>query len=907
MTRVRDRIVESDDERAQLDWLGAGFRAGRGCAAVISGPPGSGKTELIDDFLAGPVARDALVLRTTAAAGDAPLAVIARLLHGAGRVSPRAAGMAQLLGEGTLGATLTDLDHHDAQDGAAQLLHSLRRIPLDLAERQPVIICVDAAQHLDPASRHCLLGLARRVAGTRLMLVLEEDFTLDTATTAELLALPHCRHVRLAALSLPRVADLIGARLDDRQAWNRAARYHAATGGSRLLLHALLTDEQQPAAAQRQAFTRAVQTVFGRLPESARTVGLALAVLDPFSEPELLPTILGLDAPEAKAALAALADAGLVDAGRFRDPVARETVLAGTTAAARGPLHLRAAEALHEAGAAPRTVARHLVAAGDVTHPWAAGVLIEAAGQALHDGAPQEALAQLRCAGRAPADETQHATAVALLAHAEWWTRPDAGVRHLDDLVTALADGRLRDRPAILAVKHLFWYGRTADATAALDRLTSDGQPDSAVLLALDEAGAWLGFMAPGLGQQLAERASARRGTGPRTRGAQTLTVALRQPGDEALALVERLLQRALLDPRMVEPILPTLGALLYLDEPDRALTWCDVLGTRTGLAEAPMWQAILDSIRAQAALRLGDLPAAERRAQSALARIPASGWGVAIGTPRAALVLAMIEMGRVEQAADILEQPHPETMMETSFGLGFLYTRGRLRLAQGRPQEALDDFRAIGDRLDRWGMKTQSLWQVGAARALLQLGETRSARAMLEAQISAGRAVSARVRGAALRALAQTSSRRKQVPILSEAVQVLHTSGDKLELTHALADLSETYYAMGESNRARMTARRAHHLARVCRAEPLIAKLQPSRAEPVDATPEAAATVLSEAEHRVAVLAAHGYSNREIAHKLFITNSTVEQHLTRIYRKLDVGGRSNLPVWLQLDPSEQP
>ena len=36
---------------------------------------------------------------------------------------------------------------------------------------------------------------------------------------------------------------------------------------------------------------------------------------------------------------------------------------------------------------------------------------------------------------------------------------------------------------------------------------------------------------------------------------------------------------------------------------------------------------------------------------------------------------------------------------------------------------------------------------------------------------------------------------------------------------------------------------------------------------------------------------------NREIAGELFITVSTVEQHLTRIYRKLNVKGRQDLPV----------
>jgi DNA-binding CsgD family transcriptional regulator len=51
----------------------------------------------------------------------------------------------------------------------------------------------------------------------------------------------------------------------------------------------------------------------------------------------------------------------------------------------------------------------------------------------------------------------------------------------------------------------------------------------------------------------------------------------------------------------------------------------------------------------------------------------------------------------------------------------------------------------------------------------------------------------------------------------------------------------------------------------------------------------------LSEAERRVAELAALGRSNRQISGELFITISTVEQHLTRVYKKLGVIGRGDL------------
>jgi len=51
-----------------------------------------------------------------------------------------------------------------------------------------------------------------------------------------------------------------------------------------------------------------------------------------------------------------------------------------------------------------------------------------------------------------------------------------------------------------------------------------------------------------------------------------------------------------------------------------------------------------------------------------------------------------------------------------------------------------------------------------------------------------------------------------------------------------------------------------------------------------------------------VALLAARGDSNRQIADKLFVTVSTVEQHLTRVYRKLKVHRRSDLPLHLHAD-----
>jgi DNA-binding NarL/FixJ family response regulator len=51
----------------------------------------------------------------------------------------------------------------------------------------------------------------------------------------------------------------------------------------------------------------------------------------------------------------------------------------------------------------------------------------------------------------------------------------------------------------------------------------------------------------------------------------------------------------------------------------------------------------------------------------------------------------------------------------------------------------------------------------------------------------------------------------------------------------------------------------------------------------------------LTEAERRVAELAAEGRQNKEIATALYIGVGTVESHLSRVYRKLGIRSRTEL------------
>src|SRR5262249_31498900 len=145
---------------------------------------------------------------------------------------------------------------------------------------------------------------------------------------------------------------------------------------------------------------------------------------------------------------------------------------------------------------------------------------------------------------------------------------------------------------------------------------------------------------------------------------------------------------------------------------------------------------------------------------------------------------------------------------------------------------------------------------------------------------------------------LARSQTGSVRLELLTEAIAALDGSQAKLELAHALVDYGQALNQEGRKADAREPLRRGLDLAHRCGAEPLEqrahAELVAAGGRPRRRTVSGADS-LTPSERRVAELAAAGNTNREIAQQLFVTEKTVERHLSQAYAKLAISSRGQL------------
>jgi DNA-binding CsgD family transcriptional regulator len=136
----------------------------------------------------------------------------------------------------------------------------------------------------------------------------------------------------------------------------------------------------------------------------------------------------------------------------------------------------------------------------------------------------------------------------------------------------------------------------------------------------------------------------------------------------------------------------------------------------------------------------------------------------------------------------------------------------------------------------------------------------------------------------------------------LEEAQSVLEGAVSQLAEVSRPFELARTLLVLGVTQRHAMRKARARASLEASLAlfERLGARLWSEKAQAELAsiggrTP--AGDVLTSTEGRVAALVAEGRTNREVAAVLFLTDRTIEGHLTRIYAKLQIRSRSELAL----------
>ncbi|MET8651810.1 helix-turn-helix transcriptional regulator [Nocardia aurea] len=644
-------------------------------------------------------------------------------------------------------------------------------------------------------------------------------------------------------------------------------------------------------------------------------VAQLLAVVDQPTASRIHAEVLDADPVWVRAVIRELTEAGLVAYSRFRRRDIRDAVVRETPLMVRTSMHHRVAGVLHAGGAPAMRVADHLVSAGTARFPWSVSLLRAAAGDAIADDQITRAVDYLELASRL-ADDDERAIILTTLAVVRWRLSPSTSGRSFGRLIGALRGGLIPPQCVPMVARYLLWHGRAEEAAAALDQLDAAADGGDATgparLAAMNE---WLACNYPGVleGRAAApepDRTTVRSGsasavrTEPDVEAARLLIDVLTNGASAgAVAAAQRMLRGHRLDDETFGALLIALDCLTYSDQLDVATSWCEALVLEAAARRAPTWQSIFAIWRSAMSVREGNLHAAIDRASGAVGRINSENLGTYTGLAVASLVAATTAAGRYREAAAYLDHALPDSVLESRIGLQFLHARGHYHMAVGAYDQALEDFSGCGERMRRWNMDIPGLvaWRNDLAELYLRLGEPRNARRWASAHLDRiGGVDRHRTAGVSVRLIAASSPVLDQVALLRQSVSIANSGGNQLELATALAALSDAYHAIGERDRARAANRRATRLAEQCGAEPLRIRLAGPRGESapmlvsLDQPPRALDT-LSPAELKVAELAAAGRRNRDIAKELHITTSTVEQHLTRVYRKLRVARRSDL------------
>jgi DNA-binding CsgD family transcriptional regulator len=907
-------IVGRDAELAAVRELVA-RPAGGLSALLLEGEPGIGKSTL---WLAGVRAAEELGMRVLSARPaeaeqHLALAGLGDLLDGvADDVLPGLTAPQRR----ALEVALVLADHDDEVADPRALGVAVRSALQLLAEREPLVVAIDDVQWLDRTSAAALGFALRRLGDVSVRVLLSRR---DAPTVVEEALVGDRMDVRtVEPLSVGAVHGLLRNTLGRTFPRPTLRRVHEASGGNPLYaleLARALEDRDHGSSLgplDPLPLTPSLERLMGdrlrALPERTRAGLLIAAVVGS-------PSVEVLEAAGVPAdVLAPAVEAEVVEvrAGvvRFAHPLLASEAVARAAPAERQDAHRRVAAVLDE----PLARAVHVAASLRAPDAGTAEELERAAATARARGAVSLAAQLGEAAAQAtPAEEAADRGRRARAAARDHLASGDAerGFALARTLVSDEPAGRARaealallgdlealagDLPA--AVDHRREALRTCDGDRALEsRLNEQLAYVLRITETLDVAVAHARESLR-LAEQVGDDALAARALG-------TLSVLLVNSGDpDALGLAERglALARRSGAEESVEYASHAFGHCLYWSgrTAQARQVFTELLQSaedrdEPGTANALWYLALVEE-------RAGRLGVARRHAERSLDLMRQYGQpGVetdpAVVFPLARVVLAQGDHDLVRGLTG------PGTAAEMvpggrSTGRSLLAVLAMLDRREGRTAESVQRFAAVeaGQRAAGFA-RSLAFWTDEYVEALLELGRTDEARAVVDdwdAQIQRSGHVLAPAQVLRCRGMLAAAANDGELAVetFSAAVAAHEPADEPLERGRALLSL-------GQASRRLKQKRAAREALEVALAQfeeiGAVWWVTRARAELGSVGGRTRVEGLTPAEQRVADLVAQGKTNREVAGTLFLGETTVEKHLSRIYAKLGVRSRTEL------------
>jgi DNA-binding CsgD family transcriptional regulator len=917
-------LLERERELAAFDELLSGGPGGN-APVLIEGPAGIGKSRLVEELIdrASRAGVRVLVGRGAHIEREFPFGVVRQLFEPlladprererllAGAAAPAAAIFEAVAPAGP-----------GAGDGSFAALHGLYWLAVGIAEEGPLLLVVDDVHWCDPPSLRYLAYVARRLAGSGILLALSlrtGEAGTDPVLVAELTSSADALRIVPRPLTETAVATLIEDRLGAAPDEPFAAACLDATGGNPLLLRQLLSslaeEDVRPTAGDvdavrrigPRAISRTVLVRLHRLGEHAVAVAQALAVLGS-TDQRTSAALAGTTMEETAAAASALARAEILEPhppARFVHPLVRDAIYHEMPFSDRVMRHARAAAILAERDAPAEQIATHLLAAPRRGDPWVVDTLATAAASARAKGAADAAVSLLTRAIEEPPPPERQPELLLELGLAETLTSGPAAAEHLREAWERLEDPRRRAYAAAILARTLFFTAPASEAAEVARRAAAQAPPELVderqALHATELAAARYGMGGEPTAVDL--EAVTIEGDGPGAKMlASMVSFWLVMKGESAERCVE-LAERALADDILIEadqglfPV-PALMVLTMADR-DEALTGWDKLralahrrGSLLGVLSVNLWSA-------RTLMWRGDLREAQERLEAANEQFAEWGRTRSRETYSPALLAAVrLRRGDVAGARAILETGQAEDDGSDGFA-ELVRARTELALEEGRFEEAL----RLTLRQEQQDAAMSSFpgwqpWRSLRARAVAGLGRTDEAVSLMREELELVRRFGAP--GAVGRSLLVLGlvDPDDGAAHLREAIELLERSTARYELALAQAALGTWLRLARQPTEAREPLRRALELAQRCGADGLVQRarteLYASGARP-RAAERSGPAALTASERRVAELALDGKTNKEIAQTLYVTLKTVEVHLSSCYRKLGIGSRREL------------